>query len=654
MRAFAMSATRGREELVEMLFLKGQEWKAVPPGIRQMTRLQSLDLSDNGLTALPDWLGELEHLQTLILSGNVNLPIDLIIPFISKLETLELRAIGWKQVPISVYRLANLKSLDISENGVEQLDVKLGQLTHLKHLRASGNALKRLPKTIGQLSQLRFLDLGQNQLSQLPDALGECQELDHLNLSNNRLRVLPRSMGQLAQLSELIISENRLKRLPTSLGDCVMLRRLYLSANRLTQLPATLSRLQWLSELKLSGNKIKRWPVVIQDCPRLVRVDISHNQMASLPDLSACKALETLNLTKNQLTAISACPPTLKELQLDRNRLRQMDAVGALQNLNFLSFSSNDIIAFPSDFWRFSSLISLDGQRNPVRLEATDLLHCRALERIDGLLSNSKKKHLLAFLKVLRDQGEVSSLATVFYHLYRREKAAWEALKIEIAWQGLHWKNPYFAHQFRQHLYAKAKGKSRLKKGMSLAIIGTTAYPEKELKQRIEAQGLVCCKDELSSATHLILAQPPYPEVPPPAFLHFFSETQLIRYLDRLEGRSLSAEKSVQKITQLRQLLLHKSEINCRLAIQLMEGGGVPSSLLAEGLYLYLSGRFPSLMEKLKALFFPYLPAVTQIVLERGLLSPNDYRTQRDWAQALGTTKIKGNRMLQLFETSGL
>ena len=40
MRAFAMSATRGREELVEMLFLKGQEWKAVPPGIRQMTRLK--------------------------------------------------------------------------------------------------------------------------------------------------------------------------------------------------------------------------------------------------------------------------------------------------------------------------------------------------------------------------------------------------------------------------------------------------------------------------------------------------------------------------------------------------------------------------------------------------------------------------------------
>lgn len=652
MRAFAMSATRGREELVEMLFLKGQDWKAIPPSIRQMTRLQSLDLSDNRLTVLPDWLGELEHLQTLILSGNADLPTDLVMPFISSLETLELRAVGWEQLPTSVYQLANLKSLDISENGMEQLDVKLRQLTHLKHLKASGNALKKLPKTIGQLSQLRSLDLGRNQLSQLPDTLGQCQQLDHLDLSNNRLRVLPRSIGQLAQLSELIISENRLKRLPPSIGDCVMLRRLYLSANRLTQIPTTLSRLQWLSELNLSQNKIKRWPAVIQDCPRLVQVDISHNKIVSLPELSACKLLTSLNLSNNQLTAIHTCPPALKKLQLDRNRLRQIDAVGALQGLNFLSFSSNNITAFPADFWRFSSLVSLDGQRNPVRLGATDLLHCRALESIEGLLSKSQKKHLLAFLQVLRDQGAVGNLATVFYHLYRREKAAWEALKPEVAWQGIQWKNAYFAHQFRQYFYTKNKGKSHLKKGMTLAIIGTTAYPETELRQRLDAQGLVCCTDERSSATHLILAQPPYPETPPPASLHFFSETQLIRYLDRLEGRSLSAEKSAQKITQLRQLLLHQSEINCRLAIQLMEGGGVPSSLLAEGLYLYLSERFPSLIEKLKALFFPYLPTVTQMVLEQGILSPNDYRSKREWEQALGTTKIKGDRLLQLFETS--
>lgn len=649
-----MSATSGREELVEMLFLKGQEWKTVPSGIRQMTRLRTLDLSDNRLTHLPAWLGELEHLQTLILSGNTGLPTDLFIPLIPQLQTLEFCAMEWTQLPTSVYRLSSLKSLDISNNGIEELAVELGQLTQLKHLKTSENALKRLPKTIGRLSQLRSLDLSHNQLTQLPKTLGQCQQFDHLNLSNNRLRVLPRSIGQLAQLSELILSDNRLKRLPASIGDCVMLRRLYLSANRLTQIPAALSRLQWLSELQLSRNKIKRWPAVIQDCPRLVQVDISDNQIVSLPELGACKVLQTLNLTKNQLRAISACPPSLKKLQLDRNRLRQIDPVGSLQELNFLSFSSNSIVAFPSDFWRFSHLTIVEGQRNPVRLAATDLLHCRALERIEGLMSKSQKKHLLAFLQLIREQEGVGSLTTVFYHLYRKEKTAWEALKPEIAWQGLQWKSPYFANQFRQYLYAKSKGKSRLKKGMTLAIIGTTAFPEDKLQERLETQGLGYDKEWPSSATHLILAKPPYPVTPPPASLPFFSETQLIRYLDRLEGRSLSAEKSAQKITQLRQLLLHESEINCRLAIQLMEGGGVPSSLLAEGLYLYLSDRFPNLRGKLERLFFPYLPTVTQIILAQGILSPNSYRTKRDWEQALGTTKIKGDRLLQLFETSGL
>ena len=652
MRAFAIAATRGREELVQMLFLKGQEWKTVPPSIRQMTRIQTLDLSDNELTVLPDWLGELAHLKTLILSGNPGLPSNLFIPYLPSLQTLELRELGWEELPITLFQFKGLSTLDISTNALKKLDPKLGQLTQLKHLIASGNALKNIPKAIGDLSQLRSLRLGQNGLTKLPEALGQCQHLDHLGLSDNKLRALPRSIGQLAQLSELVASKNRLTRLPASIGDCRMLRRLQFSGNRLSKIPSTLSRLQWLSELHLSQNNIKLWPAVIQDCPRLANVDLSYNRLSSLPDLSACKSLEALNLTKNRLSTMKACPPALKKLQLDRNQLTRIEKIGALKNLSFLSFSNNKISDIPSGVWHFPRLKVLEGQRNPVRLDAEDLLHCYALERIEGLLSNSKKVHLLAFMEMLRAEGQAVDLATQFYDLYSKKKPAWEALTPDIAWQGLQSKNPYFANQFRQYLYKKAKAKTRLKKGMVLAFLGTTTIPKTELKGRLNAQGLAYYEGWAATATHLVLADPPFTGAPPSADLPFFSETQLIRYLDRLEGRSLSAEKSEEKIAPLRQLLLHESVVNCRLALQLMEGGGVPPSLLAEGLYLYLSDRFPLLKEKLERLFFPYLPAVSRAVLGQGMLSPNNSLSKRDWENGLGTKKIDADRLLQLFKSS--
>lgn len=652
MRAFAIAATRGREELVQMLFLKGQEWKTVPPGIRQMTRIQTLDLSDNQLTALPDWLGELEQLDTLILSRNPGLPSNLFIPWLPSLQTLELRELRWEELPTSLFQLTRLSTLDISANALKQLDPKLGQLTQLKHLIASENVLKTLPKAIGDLSQLRSLRLGNNELTKLPGALGQCQHLDHLGLSDNRLGALPRSIGQLAQLSELVASKNRLSRLPASIGDCRMLRRLQLSGNRLSKIPSTLRRLQWLSELHLSQNNIKLWPAVIEDCPRLVNVNLSYNRLSSLPDLSACKSLETLNLTKNRLTTMKACPPALKKLQLDRNQLTSVEKIGALKNLSFLSFSNNKISDIPSTFWHFPSLKALEGQRNPVQLEAEELLHCHALERIEGLLSKSKKAHLLAFMKMLRAEGQAVDLAIPFYDLYSKKKTAWEALTPDMAWQGLQSKNPYFANQFRKYFYKKAKAKTRLKKGMILAFLGTTTIPKNELKARLDVQGLVYHEGWSATATHLILANPPFTESPPSADLPYFSETQLIRYLDRLEGRSLSAEKSEEKIASLRQLLLHGSVVNCRLALQLMEGGGVPASLLTDGVYLYLSDRFPLLKEKLERLFFPYLPAVSRTVLRQGMLFPNNYLSKRDWENGLGTKEIDGDRLLQLFKSS--
>ena len=75
MRAYGMAVTQGREATITGLYLSGQELDMVPLRIQQMTKLRVLDLSDNHLTDLPAWLPQLEHLHTLILSGNKQLDL---------------------------------------------------------------------------------------------------------------------------------------------------------------------------------------------------------------------------------------------------------------------------------------------------------------------------------------------------------------------------------------------------------------------------------------------------------------------------------------------------------------------------------------------------------------------------------------------------
>ncbi|MBX2872268.1 MAG: hypothetical protein KTR30_09210 [Saprospiraceae bacterium] len=54
MRAFALSATKGREQEVERLFLANKGLVEIPEVIRLMNNLQVLDLSQNEIREVPD------------------------------------------------------------------------------------------------------------------------------------------------------------------------------------------------------------------------------------------------------------------------------------------------------------------------------------------------------------------------------------------------------------------------------------------------------------------------------------------------------------------------------------------------------------------------------------------------------------------------
>lgn len=104
------------------LKLSYKRLKQVPPEVREMKNLETLDLSKNFIDTLPAWIGE----------------------------------------------LVNIKSLDISRNWLHYLPEEMGRLHKLELLDASRNPLQELPITIGELTAMKQLVIWQTGIVELP------------------------------------------------------------------------------------------------------------------------------------------------------------------------------------------------------------------------------------------------------------------------------------------------------------------------------------------------------------------------------------------------------------------------------------------------------------------------------------------------------
>ena len=176
--------------------------------------MQSLNLSRNQLTALPESLGQLTQLQSLDLGGNqlVALP-------------------DW-----------------------------LGQLTQLEDLNPSGNQLTALPESLAELAKLRRLNLFSNKFDSLPDWVSQFISLESLGVGNNPLRHLPESLSRCQKLEELDLGDHAggciLGELPTFIRHLPRLEVLYAHACGLRSIPEWLGELSKLRILSLEQNPL--------------------------------------------------------------------------------------------------------------------------------------------------------------------------------------------------------------------------------------------------------------------------------------------------------------------------------------------------------------------------------------------------------------
>jgi internalin A len=146
---------------------------------------------------------------------------------------LNLSDLGLTAIPDSLSRLINLKGLDLSRNQITAIPDSLSRFTNLQLLHLAGNQITAIPESLSRLIKLKGLDLSRNQITAIPDSLLHLTNLQRLVLSTNQITAIPDSLSRLANLEVLHLSHNQITAIPDSLSRLTNLRGLYLAGNPL-------------------------------------------------------------------------------------------------------------------------------------------------------------------------------------------------------------------------------------------------------------------------------------------------------------------------------------------------------------------------------------------------------------------------------------
>ena len=170
--------------------LKGMKLKELPPQISRLPKtLRMFDLSDNQLETLPDIIGQLVMLKSLLVNNNRLTSITEDVGGLRKLETLSVSFNALRSFSLaSPTKMSHLKVLNLNNNKLRYFPVDACQLPNLDMLDLSNNSIAALPNEISSLSAIE-LNLNKNRLSELTDSLSGCKQLKVLRVEENCLNL---------------------------------------------------------------------------------------------------------------------------------------------------------------------------------------------------------------------------------------------------------------------------------------------------------------------------------------------------------------------------------------------------------------------------------------------------------------------------------
>ena len=380
---------------LEVMDLRGNQLRTLPPGLSALRKLTTLNLSrnqignealevisyiptlrelrlgDNSLTGgLPDILGELKALEILDLHGNSIEDIPHAIESMSKLKILNLAGNKLTTMPMAAMAEMPLTEILASHNrlGGHLFPSTISQVTSLQILDVSHNALVSIGDGPFNMPSLHTFDVSSNRLTALPD-LTVSHKLSTLNASENQIRTIPEGFTLLQALKSADFSGNNLLTLDDGIGSMENLTILNISNNPLRErrlLRMDIEDLKLELRVRLSSHESVEGSLSDPTSPTGTKVhplawpvkdgvlDRSHTKLGIVnrPDLEAVVAndkVKSLVLHHNPLQTISpvyeVLGDTLTSLDLSYNKYGQNSAYFSepvnLPRLQTLNLTSN-------------------------------------------------------------------------------------------------------------------------------------------------------------------------------------------------------------------------------------------------------------------------------------------------------------------------
>ena len=343
---------------LQKLDIGGNSLNTLPVSIPDiMSNLRYLDCSHNYISSLPDNIGNLVQLDTLIL-GHQN----------SSYQGIK----NIPHLPDSFGNLKSLKYLDMVGLDCEKLPDNFANLTELTYLNLFYNNISYLPDNIGKLTKLEYLDLWitcdlpesfselrslndcrvvikkEGATTIMPDNIGNLNKLTRLTLQGNFTN-LPESIGNLKELKYLEISSDQeisISKVPESIGNLIKLETLFLNG-KFTELPESFGNLQSLKSVSVLSC-LKSLPNSIGNLP-LVDALFQNGEIEYLPEsITQIESLKYLYLSYNAIKELPESMGNLKNLyqfNLFSNNLKDLpiSIQNLSENLGYLNLGKNNI-----------------------------------------------------------------------------------------------------------------------------------------------------------------------------------------------------------------------------------------------------------------------------------------------------------------------
>ncbi|XP_020240262.1 probable LRR receptor-like serine/threonine-protein kinase At2g24230 [Cajanus cajan] len=301
-----------------------------------------------------------EHVVGLVFSGmGLNGPIpDTTIGKLSKLQSLDLSNNKITDLPSDFWSFSFLKSLNLSSNQISgSLTNNIGNFGLLEVFDLSSNNFSgEIPEAISSLVSLQVLKLDHNRFEQrIPSGILKCNSLVSIDLSSNQLiGTVPDGFGaSFPNLITLNLAENSINGSDLDISGLKSIVSLNISGNSfqgsVTSLFQGRLEVMDLSRNHFEGHISQVHSIANYNWSHLVYLDLSENQLSG-------DIFQTLNESKN-----------LKHLNLALNRFtrQKFPKIEMFSGLEYLNLSKTSLIGYiPAEISQLSNLSALDVSLN--------------------------------------------------------------------------------------------------------------------------------------------------------------------------------------------------------------------------------------------------------------------------------------------------